>query len=217
MIEDQLKLCLVTSIETKPFSLYKEFILRAVEGGVTLVQLREKSKNLTQIRHIALELKAMLDPFNIPLIINDYVEIAREIDADGVHLGQSDLSPDAARQLLGPSKIIGWSIETLEELEIANQLTCIDYIAVSAVFSSKTKSDCKTIWGLDGLRKIAGKSKHPVIAIGGIDQQNIQHIIDNGASGAAVISAIHCQNDPKKAAHNLITEINQSIKRKKYV
>ena len=217
MIKDQLKLCLITNAQTKPFSLYKEFILQAVEGGVTLVQLREKSKNLTQIRHMALELKAILDPFNIPLIINDYVEIVKEIDADGVHLGQSDLSPYDARQLLGPSKIIGWSIETLEELEIANQLTCIDYIAASAVFRSKTKSDCKTIWGLDGLQKITRKSKHPVIAIGGINQRNIKKIIDNGASGAAVISAIHCQHDPKKAAYDLITEINLSIERKKYV
>lgn len=217
MIKDQLKLCLVTNVQTTPFSLYKKFILQTIEGGVTLVQLREKSKDLTQIRRMALELKAILAPFNIPLIINDYVEIAKEIDANGVHLGQSDLSPYHARQLLGPTKIIGYSIETLEELEFANQLTCINYIAASAVFSSETKSDCKTVWGLEGLKKITQKSKLPVIAIGGINQRNIQSVINNGAMGAAVISAIHSQNDPKRAAYDLITAINQSIKGEKYV
>lgn len=217
MIEDQLTLCLVTNIQEKPFSLYKEIILQAVAGGVTLIQLREKSKNLTHIRQMALKLKTILNPLKIPLIINDYVEIVKEIDADGVHLGQSDLSPTVARKILGPNKIIGLSIESLEELEIANQLTCIDYIAVSAVFPSKTKPECKTIWGLDGLLKITQKSKHPVIAIGGINQQNIRDVIDNGVSGAAVVSAIHCHRDPQKAANHLIKEINQSIKRKKHV
>ncbi len=209
MIVNQFRLCLVTNMQTIPFPQYKEFILQAVAGGVTLIQLREKFKNVTQIRDMALALKAILDPVNIPLIINDYVEVAKEIDADGVHLGQSDISPYHARQLLGPTKIIGWSVETPEELEMANQLTCIDYIAASAVFPSKTKSDCKTIWGLDGLQKITQQSKHPVIAIGGINQQNIRSIMEHGASGAAVISAIHDQKNPKKAAHDLIMEINQ--------
>ncbi len=211
MIEEQLALCLVTNAQAKPFSQYKEIILQAVAGGVTLIQLREKSKNFAQVRQIALELKAILAPLKVPLIINDYVEIVKEIDADGVHLGQSDLSPSDARAILGPNKIIGWSIESFEELEIANQLTCIDYIAVSAVFPSKTKPDCKTIWGLDGLLKITKKSKHPVVAIGGINQQNICDVIDNGASGAAVVSAIHCHNDPKEAANQLISEIYKSI------
>lgn len=215
MIKDHLKLCLVTHAQTKSFLLYKKFILQAIEGGVTLIQLREKSKSLSQIRRMALELKAILRPFKIPLIINDRVEIAKEIDADGIHLGQSDLSPSDARQILGPTKIIGLSVETFAELEIANQLTCIDYIAASAVFPSKTKSDCKTTWGLDGLKEIVQKSKYPVIAIGGINHHNIHNIIESGACGAAVISAIHNQDDPEKAARDLITEINQSIERRK--
>jgi thiamine-phosphate pyrophosphorylase len=217
MIKNHLTLCLLTNAQIESFDLYKEFILQAVEGGVTLIQLREKSKNLTTIRRMALELKTILDPVNIPLLINDHVEIAKEIDADGVHLGQSDCSPAEARQFLGPAKIIGWSIETLKELEIANQLTCIDYIAASAIFPSQTKSDCKTIWGLEGLRKITQLSRHPVIAIGGITQHNIQQVIDQGADGAAVISAIHCHDNPKKAATHLITEINKSKQRKHYV
>jgi len=217
MIEDHLKLCLVTNTQTTPFFLYKKFILQAIEGGITSVQLREKSKNLTQIRDIALELKGILSHYKIPLIINDYIEIAKEIDADGIHLGQSDLAPSDARQLLGPNKIIGLSIESFEELEIANQLTCIDYIAASAVFPSKNKSNCKTIWELSGLQKITQKSKHPVIAIGGINDCNIQHVIESGACGVAVIDAIHCHHNPKEAASHLIKKINQSIERKKHV
>jgi thiamine-phosphate pyrophosphorylase len=217
MIEAHLKLCLVTNALSTPFSLYKKMIVEAVEGGVTLVQLREKSKDPTQLRSMALELKTLLNPYKIPLIINDNVALAKEIDADGVHLGQSDLSPADARQQLGPAKIIGWSVESFEELEMANQLTCIDYIAASAVFPSPTKRDCKKIWGLPGLQKITQQSKHPVMAIGGINQHNIREIINNGACGAAVISAIHQHAHPKKAANDLMSEINYNLERRKYV
>lgn len=213
MINHHLKLCLVTNMQATPLPLYKNFLLKAIEGGVTLVQLREKSKNLAQIKQTAVELKEILAPYKIPLIINDHVAIAKEVDADGIHLGQSDLSPTEARELLGPNKIIGWSVESFEELEMANQLNCINYIAASAIFPSETKPDCKTIWGLDGLQKITLRSKHPVMAIGGITQKNIRSVMDSGASGAAVISAIHGQDDPKKAANDLY----QSIERKTYV
>jgi thiamine-phosphate pyrophosphorylase len=216
MIKDHLKLCLITNAQSTPFSLYKKFIMQTITGGITLVQLREKSKNLIQLQQMALELKSLLNPFKIPLIINDHIEITKETDVDGVHLGQSDLSPIEARQILGPKKIIGWSVETLEELEIANQLTCIDYIAASTVFPSQTKSNCKTIWGLEGLQKITSQSKHPVVAIGGIYQHNIQSVIENGACGAAVISAIHQHSNPRRAASNLLTVINQSIERRNY-
>lgn len=208
MKRDDLKLCLITHMQHTPFSRYKEFILQAIAGGVTLVQLREKSKSLSDVRELALGLKALLQPLNVPLIINDHLTIAKEIEADGIHLGQGDVSPVEARQLLGPDKIIGWSIESMTELEMANQLTCIDYIAASAVFPSQTKTDCKTIWGLSGLQKIVKKSRHPVVAIGGIDASNIQQIINKGACGAAVISAIHASPDPKRAALELITAMN---------
>lgn len=211
-----LKLCLVTNIQNQSIHAYRSFLLRAIQGGITSVQLREKTTNLAEFKQIALELKSILRPFNIPLIINDHVQLAKEIDAEGVHIGQSDLSPSAARKILGPEKIIGLSIETLDELKIANQLTCIDYVAASAVFPSKTKLDCKTIWGLDGLLQITQSSKYPVIAIGGIDISNIGMIMDNGACGAAVIGAIH-QHDPRKAAADLIAEIDDSMEKRSYV
>lgn len=208
------RLCLVTNLQNQPFSSYKPLILKAIQGGITSVQLREKTQNLFEFQELALQLKSTLRPFNIPLIINDHVEIAKDIDADGVHIGQSDLSPYEARKILGPKKIIGWSVETLKELDMANQLTCIDYIAASAVFPSKTKPDCKTIWGITGLRQITQLSKHPVMAIGGINLSNIEMIIDNGACGAAVIGAIH-NHDPQKAAADLIAEIDHLLAKKR--
>lgn len=204
-----LTLCLVTTFQEKDFPQYSRFLLQAIEGGVTSVQLREKSLSIDIIRQLALKLKSILTPLNIPLIINDYVELAKEIDADGVHLGQSDISPVEARELLGPNKIIGLSIETTEQLFAANRLTCIDYVAASAIFPSKTKLNCKTIWGVEGLKQIVKKSTHPVIAIGGIDASNVKIIIENGAAGVAVVSAIHDSSDPRKTANELICEINQ--------
>jgi thiamine-phosphate pyrophosphorylase len=211
-IRDYLKLCLVTHRQTEPFSLYQNFLREAIKGGVTSIQLREKSSDIVHIQQMAQDLKLFLDPLNIPLIINDHINIAKDIDAAGVHLGQSDLHPSDARAYLGPAKIIGWSIETLEQLEIANHLTCIDYIGISAIFPSQTKTDCKTIWGLDGLKNLSQHSKHPIVAIGGINQKNIYDIFQCGADGAAIVSAIHKHADPKKAAIDLMAEIHRSLK-----
>jgi thiamine-phosphate pyrophosphorylase len=205
-----LKLCLITHLQNQSFNSYKNFILKAIQGGITSVQLREKTSDLTKFRILALQLKSILQPSNTPLIINDQVDIAKEVDADGVHLGQSDLSPDVARKIVGPSKLIGLSVESFTELEMANQLTSINYIAASAVFPSKNKSNCKMVWGLDGLQQITKLSKHPVVAVGGINSSNIGSVIDNGAFGAAVIGAIHGHN-PKNAAAELIVEIENSF------
>ncbi|MBA3662034.1 MAG: thiamine phosphate synthase [Gammaproteobacteria bacterium] len=208
-----LRLCLITNLQDQSFSLYQSLILKAIRGGITSVQLREKNKNLFELKQLALQLKAILYPFKIPLIINDHVEMAKSVNAEGVHLGQSDYSPHEARKILGSTKIIGWSVETLTDLEIANQLTCIDYIAASSVFFSKTKPECKTIWGISGLKKITKISIYPVIAIGGINSSNIQMIMESGACGVAVMSAIHTL-DPYQAAADLIGTIDHSIDKK---
>jgi thiamine-phosphate pyrophosphorylase len=207
MFAQHLKLCLVTHFANKSFHAYKDFLLQAVQGGVTAVQLRAKNADATEIRQWGLALKAILQPLKIPLLINDHVDIAVEIAADGVHLGQADLSPSAARHLLGADKIIGWSVETAEELAAANQLACIDYIAASAVFPSKTKLDCQTIWGLEGLRNLVQQSKHPVMAIGGIDLSNVAQVMSTGACGVAVVSALHEHPYSYKAASDLINKI----------
>lgn len=207
---NSLKLCLVTHIGTRSLDEYLQFILLAVQGGVTSVQFRDKTNSISTL-NIALALKALLSPLQIPLIINDNVMLAKEVDAEGVHLGQTDTSPVEARQLLGETKLIGLSIETEAQLQQANQLNCIDYVAASAIFPSKTKQDCKTIWGLEGLRRLSQLSTHPVIAIGGIDIHNIQHVIQHGASGIALVSAIHDHPHPDKAAKALIHQIHQGM------
>ncbi len=213
MNKQYLKLCLVTHLENKSFSEYKPFLLKAIQGGITSVQLREKNRDSVSFQQLALQFKEILQPFGIPLIINDNVEIAANVGAEGVHLGQSDLSPYEARKILGEKKIIGLSIESFEELSLANDLQCIDYIAASAVFPSHTKTNCKMIWGIDGLRQLVELSNYPVIAIGGINSMNVEKVIDHGACGAAVISAIH-QDNPEKSAADLITKINHAIQKR---
>lgn len=210
-----LKLCLVTNLRNQSFDLYQPFLFKAIRGGITSIQLREKTKNLLEFHQLALQIKKTLYPFKIPLIINDHVEIAKAINADGVHIGQTDISPEEARKMLGPGKIIGWSVETLEEVKVANQITGIDYLAASAIFPSKTKPDCKTIWGIEGLEQVIHLSNYPVIAIGGINIHNISRVMESGAYGAAVIGAIHDHPHPEKAAAELISEVDYFNEKKR--
>lgn len=209
MKPNYLKLCLVTQLTTENIQQYKSFILQAVQGGVSCVQLRQKNFSVAALYDMGLALKSLLAPLKIPLIINDHIDLAKEIDADGVHIGQGDLSPVIAREQMGSNKIIGWSVENLAQVRLANTLNCIDYIAASAVFASQSKTDCKTIWGLNGLQQVTQLAKHPVIAIGGIDHSNVASVMKNGACGVAVISAIHNHADPTQAAHDLIKQIDQ--------
>jgi thiamine-phosphate pyrophosphorylase len=214
---DYLRLCLVTHFDQTSIADYLQFLLKAVDGGVTSVQLRVKNKTPAEVYEIALILKATLSPLNIPLIINDHIELAKAIDADGIHLGQSDISPAEARRNFGPHKIIGLSIESLEQLEIANTLSDINYVAASAIFQSTTKLDCKTLWGIEGLTTLASRSRHPVIAIGGIQLNNIDAVMTSGASGVAVVSAIHEAMDPQKSAADLMQVIHHSLEEKNHV
>ncbi|KTC72575.1 bifunctional phosphomethylpyrimidine kinase ThiD/thiamin- phosphate pyrophosphorylase ThiE [Legionella birminghamensis] len=180
-----------------------DLLLSAVKGGVLSVQYRDKNSSRS-VRYVkARQLKKQLDCFNIPLIINDDVDLAHKINAAGVHLGQADQRPEAARNILGAGKIIGWSIESVAQLKEANRLSCLDYVAASAIFPSRSKADLKTLWGLEGLEKLVALSRHPLIAIGGIDMTNIAAIMSRAVFGAAVISAISNANDPERAARAL--------------
>jgi thiamine-phosphate pyrophosphorylase len=215
LLTDQLKLCLVTDFTTSTFADYQQFILQIARGGVTCVQLRAKNSSLADILKFAQILKELLTPFSIPLIINDHLDVAIAVDAAGVHLGQADTDPANARALLGPTKIIGLSIETLAQLDQANKLDCLDYVAASAVFASKT--DCKTIWELTGLNELVKFSQHPVVAIGGINANNIASVIAQGVCGVAVISAIHQHPDPAAQSTSLLHKINHTLNRLGYV
>lgn len=174
----------------------------AVVGGVTMVQLREKNCDTGLFVKLAQDLKQLLRPYRIPLIINDRIDVALAIDADGVHIGQSDMPCEIARRLLGPNKIIGLSVENMEQVVVANELD-VDYIGVSPVFSTSTKTDIAQPFGLDGLQKVSKLSKYPIVAIGGIHLNNAKDVIQNGADGLAVVSEIISAKNPTLAAQQL--------------
>jgi thiamine-phosphate pyrophosphorylase len=143
---------------------------------------------------------------NVPLIINDRLDIALAVDADGLHIGQSDLPYKVARKLLGKNKIIGLSVENMEQARMANDLD-VDYIGISPVFSTPTKTDTQKPFGLEGIREIAAFSRHQSVAIGGINTNNAADIIRAGAHGIAVVSAIVSADEPAKAARELKSKI----------
>ncbi len=198
-----LKLCLVTHRKTEPFERYLDLIFQAIQGGVTSVQLREKSVDDDTLLAMAQTLQQLLRPLGIPLIINDHLHIARAVNAAGVHLGPHDASPEEARALLGPEAWIGLSIETPDALMMANQNLHLNYVAASAVFATETKQNCATFWGLEGLRDFCQKSRHPVVAIGGINTDNAAHVKACGVAGIAVVGAIHNTHSPAAAAFAL--------------
>ncbi len=179
-----------------------DLVTAAVRGGVTLVQLREKSCSTREFLALARALRARLEPLSIPLIINDRVDIALASGASGVHIGQSDMPYGDARRLLGPDAIIGLSVETMAQAEEAARLD-VDYLGVSPVFSTPTKTDTTTEWGLEGLAALARVSPHPLVAIGGINRTNVAAVRDAGAAGVAVVSAICASDDPEAAAREL--------------
>lgn len=175
----------------------------AVSGGVTMVQLREKTADTRTFLERAFALKRLLQSTGVPLIINDRVDIALAVDADGVHLGQSDMPVTIARQLLGPDKIIGLSVENFEQIKEANQLD-IQYIGISPIFATPTKTDTHTPFGLEGARQAVALSTHPTIGIGGINASNIAAVRATGLDGVAVVSAIMSASAPRQAAQELL-------------
>lgn len=204
---NQLRLCLVTSIQGDLTS-YAKTIRGAIRGGVTMVQLREKLTDQNRIKEKAKFLRNILRPLGVPLIINDYVELAAEVDADGVHIGQQDVPVSVARRILGQGKIIGLSIESFADLHAANKCSDLSYVTASAVFPSMTKPDCKTIWGLGNLKQLVAESSHPITAIGGINDGNCAEVLSTGVCGIAVVGAIHNAPDPYQAAQRLMGSSN---------
>ena len=179
-----------------------EIVRQAAEGKVAYVQLREKELPARDFIDEAREIKKILELYHIPLIINDCVEVALACDAAGVHLGQSDMPYSEARKALGEKAIIGLSVETWPDVEEAEKLN-VSYIAASPVFATPTKTDTKKPWGLAGLQRIKNFSRHPVVAIGGINENNISDSIGAGADCIAVVSAICSADNPEIAARKL--------------
>ncbi|RZJ79177.1 MAG: thiamine phosphate synthase [Chryseobacterium sp.] len=180
---------------------------QAILGGVDLIQLREKDAIKDDFLFKALKLKEITDKYNVPLIINDRSEVAEEINSSGIHVGNNDISPSILRsQKFFKDKLIGYSIEYLSQLENEHTKRS-DYLGISPIFSTKTKKDTITEWGLDGLSTIRSLSNMPLVAIGNINLSNASAIIKAGADALAVVSAICAADDPEKAAFKLKNEI----------
>ena len=181
----------------------------AVAGGVNMVQVREKSNNIQSFIERAEAVKSILQGTQVSLIINDRVDVALAVDADGVHLGQSDMPVHLARKLIGPDKLLGLSIENEQQLIEANQLP-LDYIGLSAIFATPTKTNIKKQWGLNGLKKALQLTQFPIVAIGGINHTNLDEIVQTGVEGVALVSAICHAASPKQATIELVKQIKAS-------
>lgn len=197
-----LRLYLVTDQALMRGRSLADVVAAAVQGGVSCVQLREKQLGTREFLAQALILKALLAPQGIPLVINDRIDIALACGADGVHLGQNDLPADEARKLLPPEVFIGWSVESMEDVQQSAAFP-VDYLGVSPVFSTPTKTDTKDPWGLEGLAVVRAATKLPLVAIGGIHAGNARAVLRAGADGLAVVSALCAADDPWAAATTL--------------
>lgn len=177
-------------------------VRESVRGGVTAVQLRAKGLGTRAFLELAVRMTAALDGRSVPLIINDRVDIALACGADGVHLGQDDMPADTARKLLGPSKIIGISVNTLKEAGVAERLGA-DYLGLNPIYETTTKDTGLPAVGPAGIRRIRRSVGIPIVAIGGINAGNAAGVIEAGAAGIAVVSAILGAPDARKAAAEL--------------
>lgn len=169
------------------------------------MQLREKEASFSTIVETGKGLLSLLRPRGVPLLINDHADIAKVVGADGVHVGQRDGSVERIRHLMGPRAIIGLSVENPEQAHRAFPFD-IDYLAASPVFETKTKGDCAVPWGIKGLKWLCESSPVPIVAIGGITVDNVDRVWRCGVAGIAVVSAICCASDPKRATIQLLSK-----------
>lgn len=197
-----LKLMLVTNRSSAPLEGYLEFVKCCAQAGVTAVQLREKRFSVHELIDFGKKLRLLLHPFSVPLIINDRVDICLEVDGQGVHLGQGDGNVLEARRRLGDHRILGLTVNSLIEVQKANDLP-LDYVGLGAIFPTSSKPAVQTIWGLEGLKQASTFSRHPIIAIGGIQEKHVKLVMEAGARGIAAIGMFHEALDPKKTVENL--------------
>lgn len=186
-----------------------QVVEEAILGGATFIQLREKNMEYDEFLKAAIEVKIVTDKYNVPFVINDNVDIAVAVGADGAHIGQGDEEIKIAREKLGPDKIIGLSAGTLEEAVKAEQ-NGADYLGVGAVFNTTTKHNTRTI-SSEALKEICRTVKIPVVAIGGISKENILELKGAGIAGVSVVSAIFGQGDIKHETCELLKLTKQII------
>lgn len=181
-------------------------IEEGIKGGVSVVQIREKTAETLDFYKLALKVKEITTKYNVPLIINDRVDVALAIDADGVHVGQSDMPCDVTRRLIGEDKILGVSAATIEEAQKAEN-DGADYIGTGAVFPTSTKDDAPKITKKE-LKEVVDSINIPVVAIGGITIDNASELKDTGIAGLSVVSAIMSSDNPKESSKKLLNIFN---------
>jgi thiamine-phosphate pyrophosphorylase len=186
---------------------------QALVGGAACIQLREKDVSTRFFVEEARKMKTLTARFRVPLIINDRIDVALASGADGVHIGQDDMPYAEARRLMGPKAIIGLSVETWEDVVEAEAFD-INYLGVSPVFETPTKTDTKGNWGLEGLARIKAYSRHPLVAIGGLNASNAKEAVMAGADCIAVVSAICAAPDPLRASREINDIIQAALKKR---
>lgn len=208
--KDNLLLYAVTDRRLLNGRTLREAVKQSLDGGVTFVQLREKDLDYQSFLSEAKDIKELCREYNVPFVINDNVDIAAEVDADGVHVGQSDMEAGKVRERLGPDKIIGVSAQTVEQAVTAEKHGA-DYLGVGAVFPTGSKDDAEDV-SYETLKAICEAVSIPVIAIGGITADNVHKLKESGICGVAVISAIYAQEDIKEAASLLKAETEKTVR-----
>tara|TARA_R110002153_G_scaffold215413_1_gene368021 strand:- start:337 stop:978 length:642 start_codon:yes stop_codon:yes gene_type:complete len=193
----------VTDDSIKDDNSFFHILEASLKGGATIIQLREKTSDTLEFYKRAVRCKEICEKFNVPLLINDRLDIALAIDADGVHIGQTDMPYEVARRLLGNSKIIGLSVSNKEQAEQPNAQAA-DYIGISPIFSTNTKTtDLAKPLGIAGLKEIRQLYAKPIVCIGGINKNNTRDLMDHGADGIAIVSAISKADNPEKTSREL--------------
>lgn len=192
-------LCLVTDRDLAGGRSLRDIVAAAVKGGVTMVQLREKTASTRSFLEQARALRELLSGSRVPLIINDRVDIALAVDADGVHVGQTDMPVEIVRGLIGPNKLIGLSIT--DENQIGKpDAEAADYLGIGPVHPQHTKVDASTPLGIGGFGRLRRRTGKPVLAIGGVKAVDTSLLLAEGADGLAVVSAIMAADDPEAVA-----------------
>ena len=192
---------LVTDHRDKTDEEFLKIIEEAIKGGTSIVQLREKTASTKDFYQLALKVKEITSKYDVPLLINDRIDIALAVDSEGVHIGQDDMPADIARKIIGEDKILGVSASTVEEAKKAQEGGA-DYIGSGAVFPTATKDDADSV-SKEELKEIVDSIDIPAVAIGGITLENAGTLKDTGIAGFSVVSAIMSADDPKEASQKL--------------
>ncbi|WP_025028738.1 thiamine phosphate synthase [Caldalkalibacillus mannanilyticus] len=199
-------LYVITGEQFYPQQEYLAVIEEAILGGADIVQLREKNKTKKELLEMAKKLKELCSKYHVPFIVNDHIDIALAVDADGIHLGQDDLPLSEARRILGSEKIIGISTHAIEEA-IEAERNGADYIGVGPIYETKSKVDVVDPVGLSYIKEVVSQTKIPFVAIGGIKLHNLDKVLEAGAQRICVISAIVGAENVKEAASQFSSRI----------